>query len=218
MTKGSSISAIGREQAFAGHEIQLVSGVSQKAFGEELAADHDVPAHREDTDQGQAAGRQVHRAAPRLGDFQSWVAASRSSGTSVPKQDLEDDLRAPQPRVHHEVEAAEGLVGFVGAVDEVEHLQREVDDEGVEEIACAMVSMQRMSIGIFLTFMQTHVEHHDRGDAGDHGGEEEHDRHQRRGPPGIGFDGAEDEADISVEQERRGDTDDGDGVARPCRR
>ena len=60
-----------------------------------------------------------------------------------------------------------------------------------------------------------HVEQHHGGDAGDHGGEDEDDRHQRRRPPGVRLDGSEDEADVAVQQEGRGDTDDGDDVADP---
>jgi len=48
--------------------------------------------------------------------------------------------------VHEEVEAAEGLVGLVDAVNQVEHLQAEVDDENVEEVPWAMASTQWTSI------------------------------------------------------------------------
>ena len=49
-----------REQSFLGDETHLVGGVSEEALGEELAADDDVPAHGEDADLDEAAGRR-HR-------------------------------------------------------------------------------------------------------------------------------------------------------------
>ena len=36
--------------------------------------------------------------------------------------------------MHHEIQAAEGFVGFVDALQQVQHLQAEVDDEDVEKI------------------------------------------------------------------------------------
>ena len=44
-----------REQSFLGNESHLVSGVSEEALGEELAADDHVPAHGEDADLDQAS-------------------------------------------------------------------------------------------------------------------------------------------------------------------
>ncbi len=58
-----------------------------------------------------------------------------------------------------------------------------------------------------------HVEQHHGGDAGDHGRKDEDDGHQRRRPPRVRFDGSEDEADISMEKEGGGDTDERDDVA-----
>ena len=48
--------------------------------------------------------------------------------------DLEHDLGEEELGVHHEIQAAERFVGLVDAVNQVEHLQAEVDDEGVEEV------------------------------------------------------------------------------------
>ena len=49
-------------------------------------------------------------------------------------EDLKNDLREVEPGVHHEIEAAERFVRLVDAVDQVEHLQAEVDDEDVEQV------------------------------------------------------------------------------------
>ena len=123
-------------------------------------------------------------------------------------------MRQVEPRLHHEVEGVERLVGLVDAVDEVERLQREVDDEGVEEVARDRVD----ALHVDLHAAQPgdgHVEQHHRGDPGDDGREEEDDRHERRRPPGVGLHRAEDEPDVAVEQEGRGDADERDHVAHP---
>ena len=127
-------------------------------------------------------------------------------------EDLEDDLREVELGVHHEVEAAEGFIGLVDAMDEVEHFQAEVDDEDVEEIHCDGVDAGHVD-GQLAQLGGGHVEQHDGGDAGDHGGEDEDDRHQRRVPPGVGLDGAEDEADVAVQDEGGRNADEGDDPA-----
>ena len=81
----------------------------------------------------------------------------------------------------------------------------------------AVVSTQGMSMVCFRRRVASHVEQHHGGDAGDHSGENEDDRHQWRGPPGIGLDGAEDKADVAVEDEGGGDADEGDDPTDPCR-
>ncbi len=43
-------------------------------------------------------------------------------------------MREVQLGVHHEVEAAERFIRFVDAMDEVEQLQRKVDEECVEQV------------------------------------------------------------------------------------
>ena len=48
--------------------------------------------------------------------------------------DLDDDVRGPQTVADHEVERLERLVGLVEPVDEIQHLEEEVDEEGVEEV------------------------------------------------------------------------------------
>jgi len=40
----------------------------------------------------------------------------------------------PQTSVNHEIKAAKGFISFVEALEQVEHLQAEVDDEGVEQV------------------------------------------------------------------------------------
>ena len=58
------------------------------------------------------------------------------------------------------------------------------------------------------------MQHH-RGNSRNHGREDEHHRHQRRRPPGIGLDGAEDEAHIAVQQKCRRNADQRHDPAHP---
>jgi hypothetical protein len=82
-----------------------------------------------------AARRDARRSpcAP-LGSCTSWSRPAGQIGSSVPST-IWTTIWGVEPRLDHEVEALERLVGLVDAVDEVEHLEREVDDEGVEEVA-----------------------------------------------------------------------------------
>ncbi len=54
------------------------------------------------------------------------------------------------------------------------------------------------------------VEDDQQGDARDHGREQEDDRHQRRRPPRVGLEGAEEEADVAVQQAGHRDADGGE--------
>jgi len=97
-------------------------------------------------------------------------------------------------------------------VDEVEHFESEVDDERIEEVFGDGVETLHVDRSFAQTRSKLIHEHH-QGDAGNHGGKQKDDGHERSGPPGIGFDRAEDEADITVEHESGGDTDEGDDPA-----
>ena len=66
----------------------------------------------------------------------NWVAARRANGARVPRKICRTICDIEQPRVDHEVQGSEGFVSFVDTMDQVEHLQREIDDEGVEQIFC----------------------------------------------------------------------------------
>ena len=131
----------------------------------------------------------------------------RSDGA---KENLQQDLRDEELGVHHEVERTEGFVGFVDTVEQVEHLERKVDDEGVEEVLGDGVETMHVD-GDLADGGGDHIDDHDERDAGNHGGKEKDDGHERRGPPGIGLHRTEDEADIAMEQEGGGDADEGDG-------
>ena len=89
-------------------------------------------------------------------------------------------------------------------MDQVERFEAEIDDEDIEEVARDGIHAAHID-GLFAEPRQQHVEQHDGGDAGDHGGEDEYDRHEGGRPPGVRLDRAEDEADIAVQQEGRGD-------------
>src|ERR1051326_4741006 len=200
------------EQSFAGGEAHLISGVAEETFGEELAADDDIPAHGEDADNSEASGDGIDALAHGLGELQDLCQAQEADGRDRAEQDLDDHLRGPETSVHHEIEAAERFVGFVDALDEVEHLEAEIDDECVEQILRDGVEAANVD-WLSAQAVGKHVEQHHGGDARDHGGKDENDGHQRRRPPGLGFDGAEDEADISVEQEGGRNADQGDEIA-----
>ncbi len=61
--------------------------------------------------------------------------SQQGDGYQGADDDLDDHLEGVEPGMDHEVQGLEGLVRFVDAVDEVEHLEGEVDDEGVEKVA-----------------------------------------------------------------------------------
>ena len=95
------------------------------------------------------------------------------------------------------------LVGLVEPVDEVQHFQREVDDERVEQVLGDGVDAEHVDL-LAAHLRGDHVDQHDGRDARHDRGEKEHDRHQRSGPPRIRFDRSEDEPDVAVEQEGHG--------------
>src|ERR1039458_1992450 len=122
------------EQSFLGDESHFVSGVSEEALGEELAANDDVPAHGEDTDLDEAAGYDVDAAPNHRREFCDLNDSEQDDWGHGADQELEHDLREVELGVDHEVEAAEGLVGLVDAVNQVQHLQAEIDDEDIEHV------------------------------------------------------------------------------------
>src|SRR6202007_45711 len=101
--------------------------------------------------------------------------------------------------MHHEVEAAERFVGFVDALQQVEHLKTEVNHEDVEKILRDFVEAANVDFAAAQASGR-HVQQHDGGDSRNHGREDEDDRHQRRGPPGVRLDRSEDKADVSVQK------------------
>ncbi len=99
-----------------------------------------------------------------------------------------------------------GYVGFIDSLQQVEHLQAEVDDEGVEQVTCDRVEATHID-PLPAHPRRKHIKQHHRGDARNHGREQEHDGHQRRRPPGICLHRTEDEADVSMQQEGRRNAD-----------
>src|SRR5579863_4373383 len=122
------------QKSFAGGEAHFVSGVSQEAFGEKLAADDDVPAHGEDADHCQTSSYGVYALADRIGKRHQLGKTEERDRHHGAEQNLNDDLRRPQARVHHEVEAAEGFVSLVNALQQVEHFEAEINDERIEQV------------------------------------------------------------------------------------
>ena len=209
ITNGSTMQEDRRQQALARRELHLVGGVAEEALREELAADDDVPAHREDADERQHAGHDVDapaRASRRTGS----AARSRAgaSGTSVPSTICTTMCDTNSRVFTMKSSAPERLVRLVDAVDQVEHLEREVDDERVEQVLRDRVEARACRSARRRSPRERHVEQHHERDARDDRREQEDDRHQRRRPPRVRLDRSEDEADVAVQQERRRDADD----------
>ena len=114
--------------------------------------------------------------------------------------------------MHHEIETAKGFIRLIDAVNEVEHFQAEVDDEGVEQVAGDGVHATHINC-LFAVPGGEHIEQQDHGNARHHRGEEKHHRHHRGGPPGIRLDRPEDESDIAMQEKRGGNPHHGDDVA-----
>jgi hypothetical protein len=55
-------------------------------------------------------------------------------GITCAQKKLNNHLRLPEPSVHHEIQAAERLVGPVDALQQVKQFKAEVDDEDIKEI------------------------------------------------------------------------------------
>src|ERR1035437_5432933 len=108
----------GREKSFLGDEGHLVGGVSEEALGEKLAANDDVPAHGEDADLDKASDDDVDAAANHGGQLGDLNNSEQDDWGERADQELEHNLREVELGVDHEVEAAEGLVGLVNAMDE----------------------------------------------------------------------------------------------------
>ena len=117
-----------------------------------------------------------------------------------------------------------GLRLLVGQHDDLEELERDGEDEEEPEPA------RQRRHGPALDGPPVQLGHHlvedgEQRDPGDRRREQEDDRHERRGPPGVGLDGAEDEADVAVEHAGAGQADGGedgggavvDGHAPPAR-
>src|ERR1019366_9403460 len=97
-----------------------------------LASDHHVPAHGEDAHQGEAAGEPVDQLAAAFAQRQYLGCGQQQNRRQRAQQYLDHDVREVELGVHHEVEAAERFVRLIDAVNEVQHLKREVNPEGIE--------------------------------------------------------------------------------------
>ena len=63
------------------------------------------------------------------------VKASTTIGATLPCTNLHYDMGEIQLAVHYEIEAAEGFVRLVDPMDQVQHLETEVDYEDILEIS-----------------------------------------------------------------------------------
>src|SRR5271157_2761270 len=194
------------QQALARHQAHLVGGVAEKALGKQLPADHHVPAHGKNADQGQRSGDYIEALADDFIELHHLRQEQQNQRRQRSKADLDQNMRNEELRMHHEIQAAEGFVGLVAAVNQVQHLQAEVDDEDIEQIHRDGVHAADID-GQLAQFSDGHVEQHDTGNPRHHGRKDEDHRHQRRGPPWVGLDGAEDETDVSVQQKGGGNAD-----------
>jgi len=110
MTNGSTIKAIAGSNPSRVAKVELVHRVAQEALGEELAADDDVPAHREDPHHGEHPGGAVDGLARPLGEPGHLGEEQQPEGQERAQDDLDHDLRGEQLGAHHEVQALEGLI------------------------------------------------------------------------------------------------------------
>src|SRR5208283_3936338 len=161
------------QQAFARHKPHLVSGVPEEALGKQLSANDDIPPHGENANQGQTASSYISTFALHFRQLHYLGQRQQSDGKQRAQQDLYHDMRKIELRVHHEVEAAEGFVGLIDAMDKIEHLQAEVDDEGVEQILGDRINASHVD-GFAAKPAHEHVKQHDNRYARDHGGEQKH--------------------------------------------
>src|SRR6185437_5564585 len=60
--------------------------------------------------------------------------AQQQNRSKSAEEDLNDDLGKVQLGMDYEVKTAEGFVRLGDAVDKVQHLQPEIDNEGIEQI------------------------------------------------------------------------------------
>src|SRR5208283_4993433 len=121
-------------QPLARNKSHFVSRVPEKALGKELSADHHVPPHRKNSHNRQNSGGRVNPSAHSNGKSENLRQAKQRQRCQRSQEDLNQNLRKEKPRVHHEIQAAERFIGFVDAVNEVQHLQREIDDKRIEKV------------------------------------------------------------------------------------
>src|SRR5208337_2225637 len=101
------------------------------------------------------------------------------------------------------------FLALVKTVDEIEQLERKVDDNGVEQKRRYLVEALHVKL-LAPKRDNDHVQQQHHPDSRHHGREQEHDRHQYAAPPWIGLDRSENESHIAVEQKGGRDPDHGD--------
>ena len=116
--------------------------------------------------------------------------------------------------MNQKVQTAERFVRLIDAVNQVQHLQAEVNNEDIEQVHCNSIDATHVD-DLFTQPGQRHIEQHDPGNPRYHGREDEHYRHQRRRPPGICLDGAEDKPDVAVQQKCGRNSDQRNNPAHP---
>src|ERR1039458_8704250 len=154
----------GHQQALMRDQAHLVSRVPEKTLAEQLSADHNVPAHGEDANQGQASSHNVNPLARDLRQLDHLGYAQQDDGRQRAQADLDHDVGDVELGVDQEVQAAERFVGLVDAVDQVQHLQAEVDDEDVEQVHRDGVHAVYVDL-LLAQLRDRHVEQHHRGNS-----------------------------------------------------
>src|ERR1035437_9811899 len=93
----------GRQEALLRRERHLIRRVAEEALREELAADDDVPAHRQDPNERQAPRDRIDPLPGSVGQLDKLGHRQEADRTDRPDADLEDDLRRVKARMDHEV-------------------------------------------------------------------------------------------------------------------
>ena len=107
-----------------------------------------------------------------------------------------------------------GLGALVGEHDDLEELERHGEDEEEPEPARHAPARSRARSARRCEPRGHLVEQDEQRDARDRRREQEDDRHERRRPPGVRLDAAEDEADVAVEHAGGGEADARSGSSR----
>src|ERR1035437_1152374 len=193
--------------------LDFVLHQSAEALREHLPSDHHVPPRGENAELDENHRDEVEQLPEFFVQPQHPDHDHDAERHEHPEQHLDHTETYEEP-VHHEFrQDLDRLFALVQAVDEIQELEREVEDHGVEEIRRHLVEAGHADLHA-AERRQHHVQQGDERDPRHDRREEEHDRHQHRAPPRIRLDGSEDEPDVPVEQEGGWNADDGDHLDR----
>ncbi len=189
-----------------GHMIVHEAGEGQR---ESLPADHDIPAHHEDSEEYECDAQ--HRS-----PYGQPGKQEQDEGHEISDAVLHDEYVLEIPLVDNASEHIPGLQRGVSPEDKVENfkadggheegqkiLRRHLDNTDLSalKLFLGLVSGIRglLALRKKLTYFHAHyIREHAQCDPRDNRRHDEYDRHERRHPEGIGLDGAENKSCITV--------------------